>query len=310
MAAFMRSRGFDDYHALWRWSTDDLGGFWGAIWEHFEIQADGDPSPVLASEAMPGAVWFPQVALSYAEHVFRGKDNGAVAVQHASELRELSTWTWDTLRTETARIRADLRAMGVRAGDTVAAYMPNIPETLAALTMVGLPAAGVESEPREEIELAAQGEAPPPPSCVCKRVSASSAPMISVSLSSQRTRNTVLNGLRTSSTSRRPGSGCSSTARISGPARAMNTTRRFVTAAKPVLPPALASRKSVTNSSSLSSRPHSSRAWWIVAGPDPGRVSNLDQDEPVDPPRRARLRLGDVSGASTSAPSARSSTTT
>src|SRR5664279_486727 len=82
---------------------------------------------------MPGAQWFPGAEISYAEHMFRGKDDHALAIQHASELRELGSWTWGELRTQTARIAAGLRALGVTSGDRVVAYMPNIPETVAAL---------------------------------------------------------------------------------------------------------------------------------------------------------------------------------
>lgn len=120
------------YDALWQWSVDDLDGFWSAVWEFFEVDADGDPSMVLETREMPGARWFPNVQLSYPEHVFRGKPDDRLAIQHASECRPLSSWTWGDLRGETARIRAGLKARGVGRGDCVAAYLPNIPETIAA----------------------------------------------------------------------------------------------------------------------------------------------------------------------------------
>ena len=63
---------------------------------------------------------------------FRGRDDDAVAIRHAGELRELSQWTWGELREQTARIAAGLRRLGVGPGDRVAAYLPNIPETVAA----------------------------------------------------------------------------------------------------------------------------------------------------------------------------------
>jgi acetoacetyl-CoA synthetase len=88
---------------------------------------------VLGSEAMPGAKWFPGARLSYAEHVFAGKDPDSLAIQHASESRELERLTWGELRAQTAAIASGLRALGVGPGDRVAAYMPNIPETVAAL---------------------------------------------------------------------------------------------------------------------------------------------------------------------------------
>jgi acetoacetyl-CoA synthetase len=130
MAAFMRERGVEDYEALWRWSVEDLEGFWAAVWERFGVQ--GSYEAVLGSRAMPGAEWFPGAHVSYAEHLFRDKPDDRVAVRAASELRALEEWTWGRLRTETARIRAGLVSRGVGEGDRVCAYLPNIPETIAA----------------------------------------------------------------------------------------------------------------------------------------------------------------------------------
>ena len=130
MARFMADRGFDDYAALWRWSVDDLEGFWAAIWERFDV--GGGYERVLADASMPGAAWFPGARLNYAERLFRGKPDERVAIVHASELRELAEWTWRDLREQTARIRAGLAARGVGPGDRVVAYLPNVPETIAA----------------------------------------------------------------------------------------------------------------------------------------------------------------------------------
>jgi acetoacetyl-CoA synthetase len=85
---------------------------------------------------MPGAEWFAGATLSYPEHVLRGRDDAAVAIRHASELRPLGELTWGELRTLSARIQAGLRELGVGRGDRVAAYMPNIPETIAAFLAV------------------------------------------------------------------------------------------------------------------------------------------------------------------------------
>ena len=121
---------FDDYDALWRWSTDELEAFWASIWEFFDVGASYDE--VLTERSMPGARWFTGAEISYPEHIFRDKPGERVAVRHASELRDPGEWTWDELRSQTARVRAGLKAMGVERGDRVVAYMPNIPETLAA----------------------------------------------------------------------------------------------------------------------------------------------------------------------------------
>jgi acetoacetyl-CoA synthetase len=130
LTAFMRARGHADYESLWRWSVKDLERFWAAIWETYEV--GGSYDAVLGARAMPGAQWFPGARVSYAEHMFRGKPEDRVALRAASELRSLEEWTWGRLRAETARIRAGLVARGVGEGDRVCAYLPNIPETIAA----------------------------------------------------------------------------------------------------------------------------------------------------------------------------------
>jgi acetoacetyl-CoA synthetase len=132
MTALRREVGAEDYDALWRWSVADVERFWATLWTRFDVQADGDPTRVLTSHAMPGARWFPDVALSFPEHVFRGKDPSAVALQFATEEPGLGAWTWAELEEQVTRIRAGLAALGVGRGDRVAAYLPNIPEAVAA----------------------------------------------------------------------------------------------------------------------------------------------------------------------------------
>jgi len=129
-----RERGleFGGYGELWQWSVDDLEGFWSATWEFFGVQADGEAEPALAAAEMPGARWFPNTSLNYAEHVFAGKDDDAVAILHASELRELGELTWGELCAQVGAVAAGLRALGVERGDRVVAYMPNIPEAIVA----------------------------------------------------------------------------------------------------------------------------------------------------------------------------------
>jgi len=132
-----RTRGVDvtgSYDALWRWSVEDLDGFWASIWEYFDVVADGSPATVLGDRTMPGATWFPDVRLNYAENLFaRHADDDAPAIHHVSENRErLATMTWGGLRAQTARVAAGLRALGVGEGDRVVAYVPNVPEAVVA----------------------------------------------------------------------------------------------------------------------------------------------------------------------------------
>jgi acetoacetyl-CoA synthetase len=130
--AEQRGLSFDSYEELWRWSVDDLDAFWSSIVEFFDVRFSSGGDVVLGDHSMPGAKWFPGAEISYAEHVFRGKDDDAVAILHRSEVRpELAEWTWGRLRAETARVAAGLRELGVQKGDRVVAYMPNIPETVA-----------------------------------------------------------------------------------------------------------------------------------------------------------------------------------
>jgi acetoacetyl-CoA synthetase len=131
LARYMRDRGFSDYYELWRWSVEDLEGFWGSLWDLYDFGPR--PGPVLASVEMPGAEWFPGTELNYAEQIFRRARPGETAIVHASESRPLAELTWDELRDQTARCAAGLRRLGVGPGDRVVAYMPNVVETVVAL---------------------------------------------------------------------------------------------------------------------------------------------------------------------------------
>src|SRR5664279_4253307 len=130
-----RERGlaFDGYESLQRWSVDDLPAFWASIWDFFEVRAHAPYTTVLGSDAMPGAQWFPGARLNFAEHLGgRDDDAGAVAIVAHSQTRASEELTFGDLREQIARARAGLLRLGVRPGDRVVAYLPNIPETLIA----------------------------------------------------------------------------------------------------------------------------------------------------------------------------------
>lgn len=121
-----------NYAELWRWSIQDLDAFWQSIWSFFDVQADGAREPALGQRSMPGAQWFPNARLNFAEHVFRNRPSDQPAVIARSEDVPLQTLSWAELEHATAAVAATLRSWGVGPGDRVASYMPNRPETVIA----------------------------------------------------------------------------------------------------------------------------------------------------------------------------------
>jgi len=141
MGAFMHraeaaaGRSFDDYPALWQWSVDELGAFWRTVVDYFDVPHEGRLDPALADATMPGASWFPHLRLNYAEAMLAlpGRSDDDVVVVGRSQSRDPVELTADDLRDQVARARAGLVRLGVGPGDRVAAYLPNVPETLVLL---------------------------------------------------------------------------------------------------------------------------------------------------------------------------------
>ena len=128
-----RGLDFPGYDELWRWSVSDLEGFWGSIWDYFQVRSHAPYERVLGSREMPGAEWFPGARLNFAEHMLGREDDAkAVAVVAYSQARAAHEVTFGDLREQVARARAGLKRLGVAPGDRVVAYLPNIPETLVA----------------------------------------------------------------------------------------------------------------------------------------------------------------------------------
>jgi acetoacetyl-CoA synthetase len=121
------------YADLWQWSVSDLESFWSAAWDFFGIRAHTPYEQVLSGHEMPGAKWFTGSHLNYAEHALGPEeDRDQVAVLAHSQTRAPIVLTFGELRDQVARARAGLERLGVKRGDRVVAYMPNIPETLVA----------------------------------------------------------------------------------------------------------------------------------------------------------------------------------
>jgi acetoacetyl-CoA synthetase len=125
----------DDYDAAWRWSTDDPGAFWQALWDHAGLRSATPTGPALADPRMPGARWFPGASLNYAAHALAlaGRAADDVVIVGRSQSRGPTDLTADELRNAVARCREGFLRLGVRRGDRVAAFLPNIPEALVAL---------------------------------------------------------------------------------------------------------------------------------------------------------------------------------
>jgi len=131
----VRELSFATYDELWQWSVDDLDGFWMSIWEYFglsDLDSATSPETALADASMPGAVWFPDTTINYAEAMLRmpGRTDDDVVVLAESQTRAPIRLTAAELREHVGRARAGLVRLGVGRGDRVAAYAPNIPETL------------------------------------------------------------------------------------------------------------------------------------------------------------------------------------
>jgi acetoacetyl-CoA synthetase len=126
---------FPDYAALWRWSVANKEAFWRALWDYAGIVGTRGERTLVDGDRMPGARWFPDARLNFAENlltrraadeagdalVFRGEDKGARRVSHAELVAAVS------------RVAAALRQQGVGPGDRVAGYLPNMPEAIIAM---------------------------------------------------------------------------------------------------------------------------------------------------------------------------------
>ncbi|HEX5587110.1 MAG TPA: acetoacetate--CoA ligase [Acidimicrobiia bacterium] len=125
---------FDRYQDLWQWSVDELSAFWESIAGWVDTMWGDEPAEALRSRAMPGTRWFEGGTLNYAEHALRaaaGRGDETAVVAH-SQTRAPIALSWAELAEAVARCRVGLQRHGVRRGDRVAAYSPNIPETLVA----------------------------------------------------------------------------------------------------------------------------------------------------------------------------------
>lgn len=138
IAAFMQAasklaeRDLSTYRALHRWSIDEREAFWSLVWDRCGVVGDRGDVVLEAGELMPGARFFPHARLNFAENLLRGAgDDDAIVFRGEDKVsRRLS---WDELRGLVSSLQQLFRSLGVKAGDRVAAMMPNMPETVAAM---------------------------------------------------------------------------------------------------------------------------------------------------------------------------------
>ncbi|GAB5451523.1 MAG: acetoacetate--CoA ligase [Halioglobus sp.] len=122
-----------NYFTLQEWALKNPAAFWASVWDFCEVVSTERGNLVLAEpDKFPGARWFPQARLNYAENLLRFRDDrpALVSLLENGERRELS---YAQLYTLAAQLAAGLRDRGVQPGDTVAGFLPNITETIVAM---------------------------------------------------------------------------------------------------------------------------------------------------------------------------------
>lgn len=121
---------FESYEGLWAWSNDQMEEFWLSLWEYFGIKSDGKFSKVVNGLEMPGSKWFEGAKLNYAEHIFEQYSDDRPALLFKREDLPKKEIPWADLKTEVSRLRTYFKSIGIKKGDCIAGYLPNIPEAI------------------------------------------------------------------------------------------------------------------------------------------------------------------------------------
>lgn len=123
---------FADTPDLHRWSLEHPEDFWEAIWDFGGVVGDMGERRLVDGDKMPGARFFPDARLNFAENLLRGT-GGRDAIVFKGEDKVAYRWSWDELRQKVSMLQQAMRAMGIGPGDRVAALMPNMPEAVAGM---------------------------------------------------------------------------------------------------------------------------------------------------------------------------------
>ncbi|WP_018699648.1 acetoacetate--CoA ligase [Amorphus coralli] len=118
---------YEDLHA---WSVEDVEGFWSAIWDYCGVIGDKGQTVLKDGDRMPGAAFFPEARINYAENMLRRNDDGD-AIVFWGEDKVKRRLSWRELQALVSKLQQALADAGVGVGDRVAAMMPNMPETAA-----------------------------------------------------------------------------------------------------------------------------------------------------------------------------------
>ncbi|HVJ12888.1 MAG TPA: AMP-binding protein, partial [Burkholderiales bacterium] len=129
LARFMKLAGKSSYAELHRWSVESSADFWELVWKFGEVRGDPGARRVLDAGRMPGAKWFPDGRLNYAQNLLRGSGD----IVFWGEERIKRRLSHAQLQQLVSRLAQALAEAGVKKGDRVAAYLPNVPEATAAL---------------------------------------------------------------------------------------------------------------------------------------------------------------------------------
>ncbi len=125
-------RAFEDYDSLWRWSVDERAAFWDTLWDFCGVVGYKGEVVLEDGERMPGARWFPDAGLNFAENLLRHRDEKPALVFRGEDGTRM-TLTYGGLYRAVAGVAAGLRAAGVGPGDRVAGFLPNHPQTVVAM---------------------------------------------------------------------------------------------------------------------------------------------------------------------------------
>ena len=124
---------FSSYADLHRWSIDDREGFWSLVWDFCGVVGEKGERVLVDGDRMPGASFFPDARLNFAENLLQQDRRRPTRIVFRGEDKVERRLSWDELRALVSRLQQLFVSLGVKQGDRIAAMMPNMPETVAAM---------------------------------------------------------------------------------------------------------------------------------------------------------------------------------